>query len=127
MTNIVSNSVPNCFFLKNIDTLNTKATPDPTQNTYKENFYFKNQGGVPEVALSSKEIPSHKHDIYLSDCSCGKATARGYGGRLPALSNESITYYSDNEGSGYNIDKMEGKPMNNLPPYYTVFFIMKVK
>lgn len=101
--------------------------PDPNLNTYKENFYFNASGGTAKVALKSGDLPAHTHQLWLTDYDRRWGQAWGDGNGYEVINADNINYFSDNDGSGYNIDKMEGKPMNNLPPYYTVYFIMKIK
>jgi hypothetical protein len=101
--------------------------PDKIFNDYKQNFYFKTSGGTSKVALTSGNLPAHTHQVWLTDYDRGWCQAWGDGAGHTVINADNINYYTDNDGSGYNIDKMQGKPMDNLPPYYTVYFIMKIK
>ena len=77
-------------------------------------YSIMSTGGAATHTLTEAEMPSHKHSLYF----------RFGGGNGPGGSN---IQSSQNSGPGDNTTPAGGNnPHNNMPPYYTLVYIMKL-
>lgn len=78
------------------------------------------KGGNETVTLTQKQIPTHNHDVY------------GSSGTITNSASEYINAAIINAGSvskrGYTATSLVGnnEAHNNMPPYYTLAYIMKL-
>jgi microcystin-dependent protein len=73
------------------------------------------KGGEENCLLTVREMPTHSHNLYI----------RFGGGSGP--SNSSNIQGSQNSGNGENTTPAgDNKPHNNMPPFYTLVYIMKL-
>ncbi len=99
-----------------ISNSNTEFGDVPYEKPY--NFNFGQTGGINKVTLTIPEMPAHNHNI---------ATGSGTGctpiGR--------VTYYDQCSGASVRDEGIikssgENKAHNNMPPYYALYYIMKI-
>lgn len=102
-------------------------------------------GGTEKQALQVDELPPHKHDNKASSASAGQHShgyKSGYGNKvgiadgqhatsdLGRRHNDNDTTYSGSHTHTIAMDNAStgsGLPHNNMPPFYTLAFIMRVK
>ncbi len=103
----------------------SSTTPTINSNKNTENYgRIHNKGGQRNVALSSSEIPAHRHKMQLTSGAFFPTQTRNPGGSGEghrrtmdeALDNNAFT---DNNTGG-------GQSHENRPPYYVLAFIMYV-
>lgn len=89
-------------------------------------FVFKEKGGASQVTLNEAQMPQHTHKYYGDDGSGGADWAAGYG----------IIKDADRDGSGADgstgvmsiwntTPKGNSQPHDNLPPYFTLAYIIR--
>lgn len=111
---------------------------------------FGGVGGAETHALTDAELPSHSHQVSLQMQVGGTAMApNGYrvalggntqplwGGWDTSKANTKLNYiFTDSAGAhGHDVDipnfasnaSGEGRPHNNMPPFYVLAFIMRVR
>ena len=85
-------------------------------------YWWGRQGGAATVTLTEAQMPRHNHpflDIYFSEINGGN---RGWmGSNKTDFDNGPM--YTPNENSDY---KGGGQAHENMPPYYTLLYIMKL-
>lgn len=103
----------------------------------------KNRGGEKEVALTIEQIPSHTHmPIIITDPGHAHSTDLQYGGHREHIRGSNVApllykpkvktfkkYNSDAAKTGISIEinsEGGGKPHPNLPPYYSLVYIIKL-
>lgn len=101
------------------------------------NRVLKEKGGKETVTLTTKEMPEHKHD--LIDPATGVKSVLPLNTTVQKYiewSSTSSSLYGFNLGSATNYTNLsdvkmtkagEGKPYDNMPPYYVLSYIMKIK
>ena len=92
-------------------------------------FGFNTTGGASEVTLTEQQIPEHTHKYYADDGDHGMEWAESFG--ITPVQNAK----RDNSGATgengfmriWNSAKAgESQPHTNLPPYYTLAYIIRV-
>ena len=116
----------------------TNGTPDLRQRFILGGNGTNNgaTGGEASVTLTQQTIPAHNHTAICStngDHSHGLACSAGWDGTVTAgYSGDSrqFTRQTDSAGSHSHTITIDntggGQPHNNMPPYYTLAFIMKL-
>ena len=109
-----SSNIPNGWALCNGNN-NTPDLRDKFVLGAGKDYSVGATGGEKEVVLTVAQMPSHSHNIYLG------YEIRGGSGGTRVYSPEgrnSATETTNKTG--------DGKPHNNMPPYYALCFIMKL-
>ena len=92
-------------------------------DSYKMIFSLNDHGGSPEIALDMDEMPKHSHVIGKTDFKFEYFTGLKISTEAKLTKGKNISTHLqtslDYSGSGENIP--------NIPPYYCLFYIMKVK
>ena len=100
------------------------------RGTGDKEFAFKSTGGASEVTLTEQQIPEHTHKYYADDGDRGMEWAESFG--ISPVQNAR----RDNSGATgedgfmriWNSAKAgENQPHTNLPPYYTLAYIIRVE
>lgn len=99
------------------------------RGTGDKEFVFKGTGGASEVTLTEQQIPEHTHKYYADDGDRGMEWAESFG--ITPVQNAK----RDNSGATgedgfmriWNSAKAgKNQPHTNLPPYYTLAYIIRV-
>ena len=97
------------------------------------NHYFGQDGGAERVALSVSEMPSHTHS-HNANGSNGKKGSRGivesYGQHTTGSVNDEWTYWEYGLTKSFPLvidNSGNNDTHNNMPPYRTLHYIIKVK
>ena len=103
----------------------TNGTPDLSDRfltgagaTYK----LGDTGGENYHELTVNELPSHSHRLPTGNANLGSGWAH-YAGE-PGAELSSVTY---NSSPAYTKSTGKNTPHENRPPYYAVYYIMRVK
>ncbi len=86
---------------------------------YSSNHNLKSTGGFEKHQLSEAEMPSHNHDVTVT---YREGSENGSGNNYSDLgggSSSSKTFTSNTKGND--------SPHNNMPPFYTIYFIIKAE
>lgn len=115
------------------------ANVDPVNG--HPNYSVSNEGGTTKETLDLTQIPTHKHDVAVSIAD----HTHGYHDKYPQTTNggpttggwantHTITHYDDPRttdaasltASVSETDKGGGASHNNLPPYYSLVYVMRI-
>ena len=81
-------------------------------NSYK----LGNTGGVNMVTLTIAQMPSHEHDVYSG----------GYGSNIYSISCDGSSYGGILDHKHLTQPTGGNQPHENRPPYYALYYIMKL-
>ena len=137
-----SSNIPNGWVLCN-GSNNTPDLRDKFVLGAGKNYTVGATGGEKEVALTVAQMPSHSHNIGNHSHSIENYTFQGSGGwsaqgivldRIAQAGGSSNRWYSVGNnvragsiaGDSNSSSVGDNKPHNNMPPYYSLCFIMKL-
>ena len=96
------------------------------RGTGDKEFAFKSTGGASEVALTVDQMPAHKHKAFAED---DVVNISSYGTDNGPSNYQDYHEGAAGDGAGGLIDTSAtggNQPHNNLPPYYTLAYIIRV-